>query len=701
MPISLRQFAVAVLLVVAGCGPAPLDIAPAVTQISGRVLDATTGAGIANVAVSTTPSTQTTTSGADGSFRVENIPGGSYIVSAAKPGFSNATAAVMVQEGQATTADLQLQQLGPELQINTGLLDFGLSATALSVTLSNHWGIGTVNWSATTNQSWLAVAPASGAIATAPMDLSIQVVRSLLPIGTSSGRIVVQSDAGTQTVDVTVVRTNPALPQLSVSPTAVSSGDQLSVQHLVVVNSGTGSLIWNASSSAGWLSVAPPSGTTATGQADSVTLVVDRSKITPGSSLTTQVTVSSNGGTVVVPVAVSSTAAPILATSTATVDFGETDQTRTVGVQNVGLGTLLWQASTTATWLHATPASGTNDGSLTLTADRTSLAPGTYSASLIVTSNAGTATVAAQLTVPAAAGHWSAVASLAGIHARTISATSDVDVWVGGYASYNDNSAELYHWDGTRWSDVSALLDMSQGAYSVDALSFSSPTVGVAVGHTVSDSHPVIARFDGNRFSPVTIAGASNSYAAWLPVASATSGGDAWVSVMQGTLHHVVGTQTSAFPLSGSTVNGLSFTSPSNGWAATGSALFHFDGSGWSTVSPVNDYPSWYDVASLSPTLAFATGSSGTYRFDGRIWKEIRTDQGDRVYADHIAMASTTLGWLMSSYTIYELDASVWHQVSMPTSATLSAITGAGGGWAVGYVDQSGSTSTSVILRYR
>ena len=75
---------------------------------------------------------------------------------------------------------------------------------------------------------------------------------------------------------------------------------------------------------------------------------------------------------------------------------GEADPTsRILTVTNRGGGILSWNASTNAAWLALSPASGTGDGTVTLTVAARSLPPGTYGA--IITVNA---TGAAAITIP-------------------------------------------------------------------------------------------------------------------------------------------------------------------------------------------------------------------------------------------------------------------------------------------------------------
>ena len=63
---------------------------------------------------------------------------------------------------------------------------------------------------------------------------------------------------------------------------------------------------------------------------------------------------------------------------------------------------------------------------------------------------------------------------------------ADNDVWVGGFASDWNLTGVLYHWDGTRWTDVSSMLGGQLGAFSVEGIGFANATTGYIVGRTIN-----------------------------------------------------------------------------------------------------------------------------------------------------------------------------------------------------------------------
>jgi Malectin domain/Viral BACON domain len=155
----------------------------------------------------------------------------------------------------------------PSLSVSTTALSFSGSAggsnpASQTATVSNSGG-GTLSWTASSNQGWLTVSPASGSNSGT---LTIGANLASLSAGTYNGSITVSGGGSTKTIGVTltVAASQPAT--LSVSTASLSfagtaGAGNPSAQTATVSNSGGGTLSWTASSSQGWLSVSPASGT--------------------------------------------------------------------------------------------------------------------------------------------------------------------------------------------------------------------------------------------------------------------------------------------------------------------------------------------------------------------------------------------------------------------------------------------------------
>jgi hypothetical protein len=99
--------------------------------------------------------------------------------------------------------------------------------------------------------------------------------------------------------------------------------------------------------------------------------------------------------------------APALSVTPSSLSFratmgGASPAAKTLTVANTGGGTLNWTASESASWLSISPASGTNNGTITVTPSITGLPPGTYTTDVTVTApgvGGSPATIPVTLTV--------------------------------------------------------------------------------------------------------------------------------------------------------------------------------------------------------------------------------------------------------------------------------------------------------------
>jgi hypothetical protein len=140
----------------------------------------------------------------------------------------------------------------------------GSNPSPQGVSITNG-GIGTLNWTATANQSWLTMSAGSG---TAPASLSIGASLSGLGTGTYTGTVTVNAPgalATPQPITVTLnVRAQPAI--LNVSPSALtfsttSAANNPVSQVVSIANFGTGALSWTATATQPWITLPSNSGT--------------------------------------------------------------------------------------------------------------------------------------------------------------------------------------------------------------------------------------------------------------------------------------------------------------------------------------------------------------------------------------------------------------------------------------------------------
>ncbi len=167
----------------------------------------------------------------------------------------------------------------------------GANPAPQTLSISNTGG-GTLSWSASPSIAWLSVSSASG---TGSGAMTLSVVTGSLTVGTHSGMITLSApNATTVTVPVTFTLAAPpaiGASQAALSFTATQGGANPAPQTVTISNTG-GTLSWNASETASWLTLSPPSGS----GAGTLTATVNTASLATGPHTTT-ITVAASGAT--------------------------------------------------------------------------------------------------------------------------------------------------------------------------------------------------------------------------------------------------------------------------------------------------------------------------------------------------------------------------------------------------------------------
>lgn len=305
------------------------------------------------------------------------------------------------------------------LQVSPGMLSFTAvdlqpAPAAKIISLNVTQGCSArLNWNATTSggASWLNLGTTSG---TTPSYPSVGVTSAGLQPGTYTAGIIFSTVAGTQTLPVTLIIGQSTTPLIATTPasmafTAIVGQPNPSGQSMTIANSGGGVLAWQAavstSSGGSWLSLSSGSGTLAAYQSVPITIQPSLLVGLTPNTYTGMVTISgvdgsgnpANGGPQLIPVSFTVLPACTIAGTPAALTFAGVIGQSNPATQNVTLSasgtcihTLNWTASITgASWLNATPASGTiSPASPVLSSIGVSLAglsPGTVTGHVIIT----------------------------------------------------------------------------------------------------------------------------------------------------------------------------------------------------------------------------------------------------------------------------------------------------------------------------
>jgi hypothetical protein len=279
----------------------------------------------------------------------------------------------------------------------------GDNASAQTFNVWNSGG-GTLDYSISVDQSWLSCSPASGTSTGEQHAITVSYSTASLSVGTHTATIIISDPAASnspQTIPVTLTITAPKATISrnpgSLSP-SIAAGSNAPAQTFNVWNSGGGTLSYSVSVDQSWLRCNPPSGTS-TGEQDSITVSYSTASLSVGTHLA-MITISdpaASNSPQTIPVTL--TVAAVVQASisrnpsslSALTIAGNNAQAQTFSVWNSGAATLNYAISVDQSWLSCSPASGTSVGeqdTITVSYSTTSLAVGTYSATITITDSA-------------------------------------------------------------------------------------------------------------------------------------------------------------------------------------------------------------------------------------------------------------------------------------------------------------------------
>lgn len=344
------------------------------------------------------------------------------------------------------TASATLQIIGAgttapsHLILDKSTIDLGADIeganTIQPLSLHNSGG-GSISWSASTNQPWLLVSPASG-VFSVNQTIEIAGERANLKPGEYQGIITISSNVGTAQhiqITMTVWAFPPNASVLQVTPallsfTALDGGANPNAQLLMISNPGSQPLHWSLASntsfmlasqillmqsqdaSTAWLSTDQTSGIVVPHGTTYIQVYAQSRNLLPG--VYTDTLVFNGNGSADKPQSVSAslTVQPNcgLVLSTGYMSFTGVSGQGNPSNGSLSLsatpscsGTVSWNAVSYANWLTSTPASGQLQGnSHTVTAvsvNMTNLKPGTYTSSIAFSSKQSTQTLMVQLIV--------------------------------------------------------------------------------------------------------------------------------------------------------------------------------------------------------------------------------------------------------------------------------------------------------------
>jgi hypothetical protein len=291
--------------------------------------------------------------------------------------------------GGSDTITVEMQVGYPTLAFAPTEFHFGPAGTDDTLTVWNSRG-GDLVWSVYDPAGWLTRNPSGG---TNYGQIHLHVDRAGMGNGTYSAWLSVTSNGGNTNILVTMVN---EIPVLQVSPASLSFAWTEDEKYLDIANAGDDDLTWSVAGDQTWMSADPPSGLN-DGQ---VTVSIDRTGLADG-PYEGELTVTSNGGTRIVPVDMWSGPRPVLHVDPVFLDLAPSDTVATFEITNLGTGDLNWTVSTEDTWIDILPPlSGPNDATVTVHVHPGAMTSASRFGEITVASVYDTATVGVRYLVP-------------------------------------------------------------------------------------------------------------------------------------------------------------------------------------------------------------------------------------------------------------------------------------------------------------
>lgn len=252
-----------------------------------------------------------------------------------------------------------------------------------------HTGYNRLDFSATPNVNWLAVTPSSGR---SPDSFVVSVITSNLEYGEHTGTIQITDIANPENSAAISIRLRVTPPELTVSSDTIQftriplSSDSQTID-VTILNSGAGTLSWQAEETVDWLSLS-----SVTGNAPATLHVSATAELLPVGEYTAHIILTSSGATnspdTIVCVMRVDAAYPVPAL-TSNYLYLKTAQPSLVdtslSIVNNGLGVLYWTALVQSSWLSVTPTSGTDSSAIQISLTNFPTLPGLYIDTITIT----------------------------------------------------------------------------------------------------------------------------------------------------------------------------------------------------------------------------------------------------------------------------------------------------------------------------
>ena len=381
-------------------------------NILGKVTDAVTGEVLQGVTVTITPGGLSRTMGSNGYFEFRDLDPKQYEIQARKSGFNTNSKTVTVVTDRDASGDIQLTPVVQEgkLELSVSSLNFGSQNSSLSFNILNK-GNNSFNWniSGLDKIDWLSVSPTTGTLAAGKSNAVTVALKRERITEYKEATLIVNANNESVALKITAEVENKTS-KISLSSSVLNFGAEYTSLGFDVKNIGTaGDVSWDITGvDVDWIKVSPMTGTTAMGKSSAVKVDIDRSKLTAGQHTTT-IFVNADGESLRVTINAEKGSERYLEVTPSALILG-TDDSATFAIMSHNGVTMyeLWGDGEFG-WASFSEVEGVipeynssdinSIKNIALYVDRTGLAAGTYSFTLIVRSDLGDYNIPVTMTV--------------------------------------------------------------------------------------------------------------------------------------------------------------------------------------------------------------------------------------------------------------------------------------------------------------
>ena len=371
-------------------------------NIVGKVTDSSTGEVMHGVTVTITPGGLSRTTGSDGYFEFRDLEPKQYEIQARKEGYTTNNKTVTVITGYDIVGDIQLNPIAQDgkLALSVSALHFGSQNSSMAFSIQNN-GNASFNWniSGQDKANWLSISPTTGTLQAGKSNaVTVTLNRSMI---TEYKEAILTINAGNESKSLTITaEAESKTSKILLSSGTLNFGTEYSSLTFDIKNIGTaGNVNWDITGiDADWIKVTPTAGTTAMGKSSAVKVDVDRTKMEEGHHSTT-ILVNADGESLKVTINAEKGDSRYLEVTPSALVIG-TSETATLAIMSHngstayelwGDGDFGWATFSKVEGVipEYNPSNVNTIETLTIYVDRTGLAAGTYSFTLIIRSDLG------------------------------------------------------------------------------------------------------------------------------------------------------------------------------------------------------------------------------------------------------------------------------------------------------------------------